>query len=324
MSSATRGTVSAGLNPSAMRPDVSQFPRGHGRAARIDAVGRDRCARGRRHSREGPPRCRGPDDVDGDGAPRAHLTGLVVQAVWILASPDLWPRPGVADRRRGRGPSLLTWACCSSCSTGARLVSAAGSGTPTWRRSPPRSSRRLPRPRPRVHGTRPTRSRCCAPASSAPSSRCGSRSSWSGCSRSLTLDPVLDYSRAVSPLGAPGLRRGGVRGRHRRLHHRGPARTRGQCARVDDDTARRDEIERRAADGRRRRAGHAPTGTAAARDGAQHADGDRPRGTGGHPAAGSVLEQRCHEAIDVLSDLESGAQALEPTITVSRPRVRRR
>ena len=133
----------------------------------------------------------------------------------------------------------------------------------------------------------------------------------------VTLEPVLDYGRAASPVGAPAsgvaayvtVIGGCIIGVRLVLE--------GNARRVDKDTARRDEIERqqRMVEGvegamrRQERLLHETvlnTLTAIARG-----------GLGGTSVAGSVLEQRCVEAIDVLSDLESGAQALEPTMGVS-------
>ena len=133
----------------------------------------------------------------------------------------------------------------------------------------------------------------------------------------VTLDPVLDYTQVAAPFGAPAsgvaayvaVIGGCIIGVRLVLE--------GNARRVDADSAGRDEIERqqRMVEGvegamrRQERLLHETvlnTLTAIARG-----------GLGGPPRAGSVLEQRCIEAIDVLSDLESGAQALEPAMTVS-------
>jgi signal transduction histidine kinase len=133
----------------------------------------------------------------------------------------------------------------------------------------------------------------------------------------VTLDPVLASAQASLPLGAPAsgvaayvaVIGGCIIGVRLVLE--------GNARRVDADSARRDEIERqqRMVEGvegamrRQERLLHETvlnTLTAIARG-----------GLGGLPRAGSVLEQRCIEAIDVLSDLESGAQALQPAMSVS-------
>jgi signal transduction histidine kinase len=133
----------------------------------------------------------------------------------------------------------------------------------------------------------------------------------------VTLEPVLRSGPLALPAGAPtsgvaayvAIIGGCIIGVRLVLER--------NARRVDDDTARRDEIERqqRMVEGvehamrRQERLLHETvlnTLTAIARG-----------GLGGTPAAGSALEQRCVEAIDVLSDLESGAQAVEPTMSVS-------
>ena len=243
---------------------------------------------------------------------------LVVQAVWIVASPDLWPL-AMESRIAGAAvaASLITWAALL-------LLQYGGSARQRrWARYADVAA--------------------IATAVVATAVTAEATGSWNqayslavlcafligalvevraalvlvGLLALLTLDPVLDYSRTVSPLGAPApgvaayvaVIGGCVIGVRLVLE--------GNARRVDDDSARRDEIEReqRVVEGveramrRQERLLHETvlnTLTAIARG-----------GLAGTAAAGSVLEQRCHEAIDVLSDLESGAQALEPAITVS-------
>ena len=243
---------------------------------------------------------------------------LVVQAVWILASPELWPL-AMESRIAGAAiaASLITWAVLL-------LLQYGGSARQRrWARYADVAA--------------------VATAVVATAATAEATGSWNqayslavlcagligalvevrvalvlvGLLALLTLDPVLDYSRSASPIGAPApgvaayvaVIGGCIIGVRLVLE--------GNARRVDDDSARRDEIEReqRVVEGveramrRQERLLHETvlnTLTAIARG-----------GLAGTAAAGSVLEQRCHEAIDVLSDLESGAQALEPAITVS-------
>ena len=133
----------------------------------------------------------------------------------------------------------------------------------------------------------------------------------------LTLEPVLRSGQLAPGDGAGGLSVAayvviiggciiGVRGVLER-----------NARRIDDDAARRDEIERqqRLVEGvenamrRQERLLHETvlnTLTAIHRG-----------GLGSTPAMGAALEERCLEAIDVLSDLETGAQSLEPDMAVS-------
>ena len=164
-----------------------------------------------------------------------ELTSLaiVVQAVWILASPDLWPTN--LDRRSPARPSPCP------CSPGPWLLLLQYGGAARqrrWARYADVAAVALAVAGHRRHGRghglmgRGLLAGCAVRrASSAPSSRCGSRSSWSGCSRSLTLDPVLDYSRAASPVGAPASGVAAYVAVIGGVHHRGPARPRGQCPR---------------------------------------------------------------------------------------------
>ena len=243
---------------------------------------------------------------------------LVVQAVWILASPDLWPTNLESSLAWAAVTlSLLTW--------GALLLLQYG------------GSARLRR------WARYADVAAVALAVGVTGATADDTGSWGqayslavlcagligalvevraalalvGLLALVVLDPVLDYSRTAAPAGAPAsgaaayvaVIGGCIIGVRLVLE--------GNARRVDEDTARRDEIERqqRMIEGvegamrRQERVLHETvlnTLTAIARG-----------GLGGTPAAGSVLEQRCVEAIDVLSDLESGAQALDPTVTLS-------
>ena len=249
-----------------------------------------------------------------------ELTSLaiVVQAVWILASPELWPTH-LESPLAGAAValSLLTW--------GALLLLQYG-GSAQQRR-----------------WARYADVAAVALAVVAAAATAEATGSWNeayslavlcagligalvevraalalvGLLALLTLEPVLDYGRAASPVGAPAtgvaayvtVIGGCIIGVRLVLE--------GNARRVDKDTARRDEIARqqRMVEGvegamrRQERLLHETvlnTLTAIARG-----------GLGGTSVAGSVLEQRCVEAIDVLSDLESGAQALEPTMGIS-------
>ncbi len=245
---------------------------------------------------------------------------LVVQAVWILASPELWPT-AMASPVAGAAValSLVTWmwlfvlqyggsarqrrwarhADVAAVAVAVVATAASAEATGSW-------------------GEVDSLAVLCAGLVGA---LVAVRPALivTGLLALLTLDPVLDYSRAVSPAGAPApgvaayvaVIGGCVIGVRLVLE--------GSARRVDEDTARRDEIERqqRTVEGvegamrRQERLLHETvlnTLTAIARG-----------GLGGAPTAGSVLEQRCLEAIDVLSDLESGAQALEPEMAVSPP-----
>ena len=243
---------------------------------------------------------------------------IVVQAVWIVASPELWPT-NLESPLAGAAValSMLTW--------GGLLLLQYG-GTARQRR-----------------WARHADVAAVALAVAVTGGTAGATDSWNeafslavlcagligalvevrvapalvGVLALITLDPVLDYTRGALPEGAPpsgvaayvAVIGGCIIGVRLVLE--------GNARRVDRDTARRDEIERqqRMVEGveramrRQERLLHETvlnTLTAIARG-----------GLGGTPQAGSVLEQRCVEAIDVLSDLESGAQALEPTMAAS-------
>lgn len=243
---------------------------------------------------------------------------LIVQGVWILASPELWPtnlESGLAGAAVAL--SLLTWGVLLVLQSGgsarqrrwarhADVVAVALAVVVTGATADPTGS---------WNEAYSLAVLCAGLIGALVEARAALL--MVGMLALVTLDPVLDYSQGVPPVGAPatgvaayvaviGACVIGVR-----LVLEGNAR------RVDEDTVRRDEIERqqRMVEGvegamrRHERLLHETvlnTLTAIARG-----------GLGGTPASGSVLEQRCVEAIDVLSDLESGAQALEPTMTVS-------